>query len=132
VCGVPRTLAPWSGAYFFLPQMWRVRPSPGGVFQDPTRLLPSLKVRPVSVRLLILSEMLLKMPISSSLEFGSCDPYPPSLNPNRSLVDGPPKSLAAAPSAPALGCRKLELAPRPPLPSPLWGYGGYRLPGLVG
>ena len=45
--------------YFFLPQMWIVRPPPGGVFHEPTRLLPNLKVRPVLVRLPIL----LKMPI---------------------------------------------------------------------
>ena len=89
-------LGPGSGAYFFLPQMWSVRPSPGGVFQEPTRLLPSLKVRPVSVRLLILSEMLLRMPIVPLSNSDSCHPYPPSLDPNRSLVDGPPKALAAA------------------------------------
>jgi hypothetical protein len=46
-------------------------------------LLPSLKVRPVSVRLLILSEMLLKMPMVPSSESDSCHPYPAWLDPNR-------------------------------------------------
>ena len=66
--------------YFFLPQMWIVRPPPGGVFQEPTRLLPNLKVRPVLVRLPIL----LKMPITAPSESDSRQPYPGSRLPHAS------------------------------------------------